>query len=109
MEYHGVCGARPQDWDWIQSSMKPATVHNPVKPLRGCLRASRFKSNTAAVVVALQPQTQRRPISAIRCCVRLSTWLRLTRHVPVWGCKTKAIALVVSTDAPHASTQPDCH
>ena len=36
MEYHGVCGARQQVWDWIRSYTKPGTVYNPVKPLREC-------------------------------------------------------------------------
>ena len=38
MEYHGVCGARQQVWDWIRSRSytKPGTVYNPVKPLREC-------------------------------------------------------------------------
>ena len=36
MEYHGVCGARQQVWDWIRSYTKPGTVYIPVKPLRVC-------------------------------------------------------------------------
>ena len=36
VEYHGVCGARQQVWDWIRSYTKPGTVYDPVKPLREC-------------------------------------------------------------------------
>ena len=36
MEYHGVCVARQQVWDWIRSYTKPGTVYNPVKPLKEC-------------------------------------------------------------------------
>ena len=36
MEYHGVCGARRQVWDWTRSYTKPGTLCNPAKPLRGC-------------------------------------------------------------------------